>query len=58
MSYLSKMKEKAKSVSMPASAASLGSSQTARPAATSSERMLSRSGVGFVGTLDHGGVVV
>lgn len=49
------MQKKAKSVSMPESAASLGSSQTARPAATSSARMLSRSGVGFVGTLDHGG---
>ncbi|GFH49190.1 predicted protein [Chaetoceros tenuissimus] len=55
MSYLSKMKQNSKSASKPASAVSLGARQTARPAATSSERLLSSSGVGFGGKLDHGG---
>lgn len=49
------MKKSSQSVSKPSSASSLGSSQTARQAATSSARMLSRSGVGFGGKLDHGG---
>lgn len=52
------MKKSSQSVSKPSSASSLGSSQPARQAATSSARMLSRSGVGFFGKLEHGGGVV